>query len=118
MDLIRDVLDNQLVDRSQRPLGKVDGIVLEVRETKPPRVAYLEVGGIAPARRLHWPLRSILMALARKWGARHGEPFRIPWSKVRAVGIDVEVDLDVEDTPTRIWEDRIREHIIGRIPGA
>ncbi|MEH2463692.1 hypothetical protein [Nostoc sp.] len=32
MDVIRDVLDNQLVDRNQRKMGKVDGIVMELRD--------------------------------------------------------------------------------------
>lgn len=44
MDVIRDVLDNQLVDSNQRKIGKVDGIVVELREEKPPRLAYIEVG--------------------------------------------------------------------------
>lgn len=44
MDVIRDVLDNQLVDRHQRKMGKVDGIVIELREHQPPRLAYLETG--------------------------------------------------------------------------
>ncbi len=32
LHLVRDVLDKQLVDREGRPFGKVDGIVLEVRD--------------------------------------------------------------------------------------
>ena len=29
--LVRDVLDTQVLDRSKRPMGKVDGLVLELR---------------------------------------------------------------------------------------
>ncbi|MHC5935237.1 hypothetical protein [Nostoc sp.] len=43
------------------------------------------------------------------------EPFRIPWSKVRDVGIDVEVD--VEATPALAYEKWLRDRIIARIPG-
>ena len=32
INLIRDVLDNQLVDRDGRRMGRVDGIVAELRE--------------------------------------------------------------------------------------
>jgi hypothetical protein len=53
MDLIRDVLDNQLVDRNGRKMGKVDGIAIELRENKPPRLAYIETGAPTLARRLH-----------------------------------------------------------------
>jgi hypothetical protein len=98
--MIRDVLDKQLVDRQQRKMGKVDGIVVELRDGKPPRLA-------------QW-----LAALARRWGIGRGEPFRIPWSQVRDIGIDVEVDLDVEQTPVLAWERWLSKHVIGRIPGA
>jgi hypothetical protein len=56
--------------------------------------------------------------LARRWGIGRGEPFRIPWSQVRDIGIDVEVDLDVEQTPVLAWERWLSKHVIGRIPGA
>lgn len=118
MNLIRDVLDNQIVDRNQRKMGKVDGVVMELCEGQPPRLAYIEVGGPTLARRLHPRLGRWVTSLGRKWGSNHGEPFRIPWSKVRDVGIDVEVDLEAESTPAFAWEHWLREHIIGRIPGA
>jgi sporulation protein YlmC with PRC-barrel domain len=117
MDLIRDVLDNQLVDRNQHKMGKVDGIVAEIRDGQPPRLAYIEVGGPTLARRLHPRLGRWAVAFGRKWGINHGEPFRIPWAKVRDIGIDVEVDLVAETTPVLSWEDWLREHVVGRIPG-
>ena len=51
--MIRDVLDKQLVDRQQRKMGKVDGIVVELRDGKPPRLAYITVGATTLAQRLH-----------------------------------------------------------------
>ena len=116
--LIRDVLDKQLVDRQQRKMGKVDGIVVELRDGQQPRLACITVGGTTLARRLHPRLAQWLAALARRWGLGHGEPFRIPWSQVRDIGIDVEVDLDVEQTPVLAWERWLSQHVIGRIPGA
>ncbi|MFN6571159.1 hypothetical protein [Dendronalium sp. ChiSLP03b] len=118
MDVIRDVLDNQLVDRNQRKMGKVDGIVIEYEDGKPPRLAYIEVGLVTLARRLHPRLSAWLAAVESKWGAKHSEPFRIPWSKVQDVGIDVQVDVDAEATPALAWEKWVREQIISRIPGA
>jgi sporulation protein YlmC with PRC-barrel domain len=117
-EIIRDILDKQLVDRHQRNMGKVDGIVLELRDGQPPRLAYLKVGGTTLARRLHPRLAQWLAALERKLGIGRGEPFRIPWSKVRDIGIDVEVDLDVEQTPILAWEQWLSKHVIRRIPGA
>ena len=53
MDLVRDVLDQPIADGHGRPMGRVDGIVLEVREDGPPRVVSLAVGAIALGERLH-----------------------------------------------------------------
>ncbi len=121
MDVIRDVLDHLLVDRNQKKMGRVDGIVVELRDGQPPRLAYIEVGMPTLARRLHPRLEPWVAALERKWGARLGESFRIPWSQIRDLGIggvDVGVDLEAEATPVFAWEKWLREHVIGRIPGA
>lgn len=117
MDVIRDVLDNQLVDRNNCKMGRVDGIVMELRDNKPPRLAYIEVGVPTLARRLHPRLSRWVAALFSKWGAKHNQSFRIAFSKVRDLGIDVNVDLDAEATPVLANEKWLREHIIERIPG-
>jgi hypothetical protein len=116
--LIRDVLDDQLIDRKKRPLGKVDGVIIVLRKEKPPRVAYLETGLSTVAHRLSPRLGRFTEKIGRKWGMRRGKPFRIPWAKVRKSGIDVEVDLDADETPVMDWEKWLNRHIIGRIPWA
>src|SRR5215475_11030465 len=116
--VIRDILDKQLVDRRQRNMGKVDGLILELHDGRPPRLAYITVGGTTLARRLHPRLAQWLAAVQRTWGIGRGEPFRIPWAQVRDIGIDVEVDVDAEQTPALAWERWLRKHVIGRIPGA
>lgn len=117
LHLIRDVLDNQLVDRQKRKMGKVDGLVLVLRKDKPPRVAYVEVGMSTLCHRLHLRLGHLAEKIGHKLGVREGAPYRIPWSKVRHEGIDVEVDLDVSETPIMRWEKWLNKKIIGRIPG-
>lgn len=115
--LVRDVLDNQLVDREGCPMGKVDGIVLVLREGGPPRLAYLEVGVSTLARRISARLGRFAERVGRRWGVRGGEPFRIPWAKVRGVGIDVGVDVDARETPAMEWEKWLKERVVSRIPG-
>jgi sporulation protein YlmC with PRC-barrel domain len=110
MDLIRDVLDNQIVDRNQCRLGKVDGIVIELREGKPPLLRYIETGWLTKARRVH-------PRLARWMGRWLSHPYRIPWTSIRDVGVDLEVALDARDTPLLRTEERLRR-ILSRIPGA
>src|SRR5437762_7806215 len=67
MDLVRDLLDAQLVDRQDRQIGRVDGVLLEVRDGEPPRVAAMEVGAITLARRLHPALGRWLRRFAIRW---------------------------------------------------
>lgn len=117
MDVIRDVLDNQIVDRHQRKMGKVDGIIVELRDGQPPRLAYLETGTATLAYRLHPRFAHWVAVLQSKWGAKQSEPFRIPWEKVLDIGIDVDVDLDAEHSPALAYELWLREHIISRTPG-
>lgn len=114
--LICDILDNQLLDKKKRPMGKVDGVVIVLRKDKPPRLAYLETGMGTLAHRLSKRLGRFAERVGRKWGVRHGKPFRIPWAKVRHEGIDVEVDLDADETPVMNWEKWLNRRIVGRIP--
>jgi sporulation protein YlmC with PRC-barrel domain len=114
--LVRDVLDTQLVARDGARIGKVDDIVLRVSSDGTDVVA-IECGGLAPARRLGWPLRPIMEWAARRWGVRQGKPYAIAWEQIREVGRDVEVDIDPDDTPARVWERRARR-VVDRIPGA
>jgi sporulation protein YlmC with PRC-barrel domain len=109
MDLIRDVLDNQIVDRNQRRMGKVDGILVELREGKPPLVKYIECGWLTKARRLH-------PRVARWLRRRVSRPYRIPWQRIRDIGVDVEIGQTAEETPLLRTENRLRG-ILGKVPG-
>ena len=54
MDLIRDCLDEQLLDRQKRPMGRVDGIILVLEPGRQPR----RPGSPLPARRMRLPSRT------------------------------------------------------------
>ncbi|WP_027036318.1 hypothetical protein [Mesorhizobium ciceri] len=119
MKLLRDLLDKQVVDREQVKIGKVDGLVAELRSGKPPRIIAIELGSITLARRLGARPGRWMARLAVKLGGRqHGEPHRIAWHKVKDIGIDLEFDIDVRETSIFAWQDWLRDHVIGRIPGA
>ena len=116
LDLIKDVLDNQLVDLHGRRMGKADGIIIELRKDKPPQLAYIEVGGPTLAARLHPRLGKWARGLAKRFGPG-AETYRIPWSKLKSVGIDIVVLVDAEKTPVLAFEQWLREHVVSRIPG-
>lgn len=117
MDLIRDVLDNQIIDRHHCKMGRVDGIVVELRDGQPPRLAYLEAGMPVLARRIHPRLARWVAALQQQWGAKRSEPVRIPWSQVSHVGIDVEIDASADQTHALDYEQWLQKHVVQRIPG-
>ncbi|RUM23929.1 hypothetical protein EFQ99_18290 [Rhizobium vallis] len=119
MDLLRDVLDKQLVDRNGVKMGKVDGIVAELRPNSPPRVVAIEVGAIVMARRFgRRPKRWITWLASRLGGDRHSTPHRVAWSAVRDIGVDVELDVAVTDTGIFDWQDWLRDRVVSKIPGA
>lgn len=111
--LVAEVLDKQIV-KGEEKLGKVDGLVIVLREGKPPRVAYIECGIAVVARRLGRWCERLVLALNRRAGVRDHPRYRIPWSKVKKIDINVEVELD--DHPLLAWEEWLSEHVVGRIP--
>ena len=114
MELGRTVLDQEVIDRHDQAMGKVDGIVLALRPGEPARVTHIVVGGTTLLWRIHRGLA--------QWVERHrgngGRAAMIPWNRVLRVGVDVKVDLDAAQSPALHWERWVREHLIGRIPGA
>ena len=108
MDLVRDILDARLLDRHERSIGRVDGVVLEIREQQPPRVVALCVGARTLAHRLH-------PRLARWF---RSEPVRIPLHTIRDIGVDIEVSLDAAREPDLLrWEKWLVRRVIAKIPG-
>ena len=116
IDLVRDVLDTQVLDGKKRPLGKVDGIGIELRERAPPRVAYLEIEGPTAWARLGERWGRWAAKLASRW-QRQGHPFRFDWSQVRDLGVDIEIEADAEQAPTLDFERWLRSRFVGRLPG-
>jgi sporulation protein YlmC with PRC-barrel domain len=116
MRLIAEVLDEQIKDNKGSNAGRVDGIVLELREGKPPRVAYVEVSPITLFSRFNRRLAWWYARHDRKWGEGRGVPFRIPWSRIRRDGPTLRVDFDADATPINALEDWLRIAVIDRTP--
>ena len=117
LNLVADVLDEQIVDSKGRQAGRVDGIVLELRTDKPPRLAYIEISPITLLSRFNRRLAQWYARHDRKLGEGRGVPVRIPWSRLTRDGPGFVMDLDAESTPIFALEDWLRRHIVERIPG-
>jgi hypothetical protein len=96
MDLIRDCLDKQLVDKHGKPMGRVDGLVVEWATGQQPRVAAVEVGAVTQWRRVHPRLGQWVDNLRRKIGVVRNDPCRIEWDKAVSSAIEVIADVEAE----------------------
>lgn len=118
MYLVRDVLDKRLLDRDGAPMGRVDGLVMQVGEKSQPHITHIEIGGTTLGARLHPVFERMARELARMWGPKRTEPVRIPWSRVETIGRDIKLEVMAKETGAIAWEIWIARHVIGRIPGS
>jgi hypothetical protein len=111
MDLIRDLLDKKLVDRHDREMGRVDSVILVLRDGAAPRVAALEVGPAVLAYRVHPILGRWAAALEYAFGVEEGRPLRIPVADVLDVHDHVRVDRAFGETAAATVEQRLRRWV-------
>jgi sporulation protein YlmC with PRC-barrel domain len=117
MLLSRQVLDRQLIDRNGHKMGRVDGVILELRQGELPRLAFIETGGDVPWRRMGRRIAGWMRAVQKRLPGSD-RPTRIPWPLVRRMDIDLELDMDATGTPEMELELWLRAHVIRHIPGA
>lgn len=114
--LVRDILDNQLLDASSQNAGKVDGIVLEMHPGGLTQVRYIEVGPITLFRRINRRLGDWYARIDAHFGKGRGAPIRIPISRLTLDSPSLRLDLTVENLPIMAFERWLRQHIVAKIP--
>jgi hypothetical protein len=117
MDLIRDCLDEPVVDRNKKRMGRVDGIVLDLEPGRPPRVAHIEIGVVPLADRVSPWLRTKIVKAMSKLGIVSDRQ-RIAWGKIHVGVNEVSADVNGKETAALALELWLRKNVIGRIPGA
>lgn len=118
MNIVRDLLDKQLIDAKRRNMGRIDGLAMELRAGEQPRITEILVGGTVLTRRLPGVAGRWSTAFLRRFGIRRGEPFTIPWSRVLRVERVVRVDVDSDESDAMASSRWVRDYIVDRIPGA
>ena len=118
MRIVRDLLDNQILDCYGKPLGRVDGIVLELRDGLPPRVVAVRSGSAVLARRFGASLERLVRWLIRLLHLPAAVDARIEWDDIRYIGIDVKTNEMAETSDLFRSERSVRQRIIRRIAGA
>jgi hypothetical protein len=116
MNIVHDLLDKQLVNRNRHRIGRVDGIIVELRPGAAPRIVAIEVGAVTLARRISRKLAAWIERARERWSPARGRSYRIPISALRELGVDVTIDLDAREAPSYAWESWLRRHIIDKMP--
>jgi hypothetical protein len=117
LPLVRDVLDKQVLDPDDCKVGKVDGILLQGRANRPPRVIAIEISQCAAWRRVHRRIGDLADWLRGKFEPGQERPARILFDHVVRGGIDVHIDIPWKRTRALVWEDWLENRVIAKIPG-
>jgi hypothetical protein len=116
--LSHDVIDSQLVDRYKEKIGRVDELLLELEEGKPPRVATIVIGGRARARRVGGWMVALHRAVHVLLGPREEHESRVPFDSVRCIADTIELDVDGNELDSMHVEHWLARHVVCRILGA
>ncbi|MEO5815123.1 MAG: hypothetical protein ABIT20_07575 [Gemmatimonadaceae bacterium] len=98
-------------------IGRVDGLVLELEDGRPLRVATILVGGPVRDARIGAPVLWLTQLLRRMVGLTSDGISRIPFSAVREISHVIEVDVDDASLESEEVERWLCDHVIRRIPG-
>jgi sporulation protein YlmC with PRC-barrel domain len=115
-DLALHLLDRQILDTAGDPVGKIDDVELSdegevVALLSGPQALAARLGGVPG----HW-LHVLSHGISRR---STGEPARIPVELVTDFdGAAIVVARSREELEAHLNENRFRDYVIGRIPGA
>ena len=120
IDAALSLLDRQVVDRDGRMAGKVDDLELTVPDGGgAPVVTAILAGPGALAHRLGGRLGVWVESVhARLHPGPEPGPARIPFEAVVEVKATVKLAVPKDDLDVSLFEDWVRDHFIGDIPGA
>jgi hypothetical protein len=119
LDLIRDILDKQLVDRSGENMGRADGVVIACVDDQPPVVDHLQMGALVLAHRLGHPVVRLVEWVRRRFPVREEAVQVVRWPSVAEINSHhLKLDLDAKNTPAFAWELWLQRHVVEKIPGS
>jgi sporulation protein YlmC with PRC-barrel domain len=117
VDVVNRILDQPVVDRDGREMGRVDGILLEWRADAPPRLTSLLIGPSVLGSRLHPALGRWITWVEQRFGVSEGRPTQIPFSAIDRVRGTIMLAISVRDTAVNVVEERLRSWLL-KLPGS
>ena len=117
MEVMKEVLDKQVVDRDGREMGRVDGILLEYQTGQPPRLKALLIGPAALGYRLHPLVGGFIRALEKRFGLDRDRPAQIDFAEIKDFEHKVRLRIRIGETAVEAVEQRLRALLL-RLPGS
>jgi hypothetical protein len=117
IELIRDLLDMEVVDRHGRAMGRVDSIVIALRPNRPPQVSAVEIGPAVLAYRVRPVLGRLMSAVEHALDIDAGRPLRIRFGDILGIHNHIKVDHAFGETVAATLELRLRAWV-GALPGS
>ena len=116
------LLDQQLVDAENRPVGRVDDVLLELPPAGgPPEVVAVLTGAQALGERLRGVTGRLMASIASRLraGEQGSGPVAIPVELIGDTSDMVTLTVPVHELPhTMGWERWLAHHLIDGLPGA
>jgi len=116
------LLDQQLIDAENRPVGRVDDVQLDLPDHGgPPEVTGVLTGAQALGERLGGVTGRLMASVASRLrsGQRRGEPVAIPAHLITTDANLVTLAVPVRDLPDAIGLERwLAQHVVEGLPGA
>jgi hypothetical protein len=118
MDILYEIMDQTLVDKSGTRCGRVDDIVVEDGFERPVRVlAVLSDGGAKTAHSWPWLHQLVLWVLGHVGFGQPVQPTRVEWNQIDRIERDVYLKRAAHDLGLNRLNEIVAERLIGRIPG-
>ena len=117
MDVVRDVLDKNVIDRNGREMGRVNGILIEQQPNQPVRLTAVLIGPAALGDRLHPALGRVVRRIEKRFGVDGDRPARVAFSDIDEIETKVRLRLAIGETAVAAVEQRLRSWVV-RLPGS
>jgi hypothetical protein len=117
VDVVRDVLDKSVIDRNGREMGRVDGILVELRPNQPVHLTAVLIGPAALGDRLHPAVGRLVRLIERSFGVDQDRPARIAFAGIDAIDTKIRLRMTITETAVAAVEQRLRSWVL-RLPGS
>lgn len=113
------LLDDQVIDAEDRPVGRVDDVEIELDESGAPHLVALLVGQQALGERLGGTFGRTVAAIAGRLRESSDEPARVPFELVAGIDPLVRLNRALRDLAGIAGLERwLAHHVVRWVPGA